>query len=352
MIEFPSLSRLAKQQAPQEVELAEIVSLLPNLKSLILESNTFHTPFLEHLPHKLHHLKIANCPELTSDMLHSYLSKDGSCELRELVLDHNARLDLAFLPSLQSTCPKLETLTMDLHYYSTRHTVDDAEAKYDYLLGADEVPTWPSTLRKIELLHLQKWTSEGAQNLFRSLIDSAKDLPDLRTLILRAHINIAWRDRVDFKDQWINRLQRVFLRRSVEPDPKLASLKAFRLSKQTGHSSDVSPKIRLRFSHVEITPRKPPLDNYNEADSDSEPLSKRRSKRIADHEREVSQAAVTDSSQVALLRTRGSESEVVSVASDDEEPAEGDWRNTPEAFLQNMCDVVDVTIDNQRPREE
>lgn len=53
-------------------------------------------------------------------------------------------------------------------------------------------------------------------------------------------------------------------------------------------------------------------------------------------------------------RKRGrSDSDAISVRSNKDEAANGnDWRNTPEKFVQGLCDVVDIRIDNQRPREE
>ena len=340
--DFPAFGRLAEQQA-REVEVAEIIGLLPNLKSLeLVTCDMIHTPFTEHLPRTLTRLRIANSPGLTSDTLHTYLSKNGSCQLRELILDHNVRLDLAFLPMLKQTCPHLQTLKMDLHYYSQRHTVNDAVAKYDYLLGVDEIPSWPSTMRELELVHLQKWTSEGAQNLFQSLIDSAGDLVHLRKLVLHAHINISWRDRVAFREKWIGKLRGVFLDQR-EPSMHLASFKTWRRWKGIEDAStDLAPSapgVRL-FSHVEI-PKRTQSAESSQLASDSDLSSKRRSRRIAD-------------SEAASLRRRSSTSSEAVSSSDDKEDVSLDenGQDDSEITVQGLCDVVDIRIDNQRPREE
>jgi len=340
--DFPAFGRLAEQQA-REIEVAEVLGLLPNLKSLeLVTCDMVHTPFTDSLPRTLTRLRIANSPGLTSDALHTYLSKDGSCQLRELILDHNVRLDLAFLPSLKQSCPNLQSLRMDLHYYSQHHTVNDADAKYDHLLGADEMPSWPSTMREIKLIHLQKWSSEGAQNLFQSLVDSAVSLPDLRKLVLHAHINIAWRDRVTFREKWIQKLRHVFLDRT-EPSAHLASFKAWR--KWKGIEDPLSelpppaPGVR-RFSHVEL-PQRHEKDEPSQMASDSDLSTKRRSKRIADTE------------AVALRRRSSVTSDAMSTPDNREDSSrDGDWQDGSDTFIQGLCDIVDIRIDNQRPREE
>ncbi|KKY28733.1 hypothetical protein UCDDS831_g00118 [Diplodia seriata] len=38
--------------------------------------------------------------------------------------------------------------------------------------------------------------------------------------------------------------------------------------------------------------------------------------------------------------------------SDDNGDGSGDWRRSQEKFIQGMCEIVDIRIDNLRPREE
>lgn len=305
------------------------------------------------LPPTLRRLELSNCLEITSDIMLAYFSTSAS-HLEELVLSHNAALSLSFLQGLKNGCPRLEALKIDLHYYSEKMLTDDSEPLYDELLGGDETPTWPSTLRHLEILHAQKWQADGAQNLFRSLIDSAPELPDLRHLAIHAHINIPWRDRVGFRDQWIKRLRRVYLRKSEEPSKNMGSLKQIRmwsdlqgktirpprsnrdeLSLDFSNDEDDTPLAAgRRVSHVRISPHKSSGDTDHYSDSDmAKPKDRgpRRSKRVA--ETHISQES-----------TPMSESE--------EDATKNDWRGQPETFIQGLCDVVDIRIDNQRPREE
>jgi len=341
LLEFSAFGRLASDHQAHEIEMAEIINLLPNLKSLEMVScDMIHVGFTDSLTQSLTRLRIANSPGLSSDDLHAYLSKQGSCQLEELILDHNVRLDLAFLPTLAQTCPCLKVLKMDLHYYSQHHAVNDADAKYDYLLGADEHPTWPKTIQEIELVHLQKWSHEGAQNLFKSLIDSAEHMPDLRKLVLQAHINISWRDRVAFREQWIERLRRVFLDKTY-PDPHLSSFKAWRryngIRDTLPERTPPTPQGARRLSHVEVDAQK----NQRRA-SDSGSSSNRRSKRIAE----------TEAAATLRLRRSGSVTDAISISDGGSPVTVGDWRSTPEHYIQGLCDIVDIRIDNQRPREE
>lgn len=247
--------------------------------------------------------------------------------LEELELNHNLSLDLAFLPTLGATCPRLKVLKMDLQYYSLRHTINDVDPKYDVLLRDDEMPTWPTTLQELELIHLQRTSPKAAENLFRSLVESAKDLPELRRLVVQAHINIPWRDRAGFRDQWIERLHRVYLRKSKRPDSRLASLRTwreFKATKAVDVDSDDESLVRRSLSHVQVTPRK----------RDSSP-ARRRSRRVA---------AAHDSQSATPAPDSGH--------STDDDVEEDDWRHAPEAYYQNLCEIVDIRIDNQRPREE
>jgi len=353
LLEYPAFNRNQNPHVDQhalQVEMAGIINLLPNLKSLeMISCDMTQLGFAENLTQSLTRLRIANSSELESDVLHAYLSKQGSCQLEELILDHNFRLDLAFLPTLGQTCPHLKVLKMDLHYYSQHHAVNDAEPRYLYLLGADEHPTWPETIQEIELVHLQKWSNEGAENLFKSLIDSAEQLPNLRKLVLQAHINISWRDRVAFREQWIERLGRVFLNKS-RPDPHLASFKAWRryngIRDKLPADIPPTPQGARRLSRVEVNVQKD-MEKAQRRASDSGSSSNRRSKRIAETE-----AAAAAAAAATTLRRSGSITDAISISEANSPATSGDWRSTAEHYIQGLCDVVDIRIDNQRPREE
>lgn len=356
---YPNDSALNSSQtepdAPSKPSgLAPAICALPHLKSLtFISCDSVVEDFLEHIPNNLERLELSNCLEITTSMMYTYLALGGS-QLRELVLNHNASLSLAFTENLKPLCPRLEVLKADLTCYSERMNYNDSVALYDHVLTDDQVPTWPMSLRHLELKNLQKWDAEAAQNLFRSLVDGAKDLPKLRYLALQAHINIPWRDRAGFRDQWIERLQRVFLRQKDEPNPNRGSLKQIRLWKQTqrsnlgeeasqnhqtptkGADSSGDGQIRRKMAHVRVTPRERPAATAVYSGTES-PATKqlrarpRRSVRVAE-----SQSASTAAEESS---------------SESESEADDDWRRQPESFIQGLCDVVDIRIDNQRPRE-
>jgi hypothetical protein len=356
----------AEPQAPEDDTaaaapgLATSIALLPTLKDLtFISCEVLVNNFLERLPKTLQRLEITNCLELTADMLRAYLSTSGS-QLKELVLNHNPALNLSFLPSLRAFCPQLEVLKMDLRYYSERINSNDAEPLYDELLSSDSVSTWPSSLRHIELLQLQRWEADAAQNLFRSLVESAAQLPDLRFLVLHTHINIPWRQRAEFRDQWIDRLQRIYARRGEAPNPHLGSLKQFRLWKDAqaegweigangrSRSDDAESQeeeftlgLGKKVRAVQVSPVK---DHEGDTDvfSDSSPEkelrpspdepSRRRSQRVAESARQASLSLPTSDSE------------------EEEEEDEADEFAHVEVL--GLCDVVDIRIDNQRPRED
>ena len=329
--------------------LAASISKLAHLKDLtFISCDAVMDDFLEQIPKNLERLELSNCVEVTTDMLMAYLLTGGS-HLRELVLSYNPALNLMFLPHLKALCPRLEVLKMDLTYYSERQNYNDAWAMYDQLLTEESVPAWPATLRHLELINLQKWTAEAAQNLFRSLIGSAKDLRDLRKLIIKAHISIPWRDRAQFRMQWEERLPRVYLRRSDDPNTYNGSLRQFKLWKQaqakgqkvTGPADlelDDETSTRRGLSHVRLTPRKPP-PNVETFEDPGPSIQKpqrpaRRSARVAE-----------------LAESQSATPPAEESSADSDEDGEEDWRTQGEAFIQGLCQVVDIRIDDQRQRE-
>lgn len=322
-----------------KLDMAWAISKLPNIKDLAFVScDVVSDDMLQRLPAGLERLEFTNCWKLNSDMLREYLLNKGS-ELRELVLNHNVTTNLAFLPVLKYAAPKLEVLKMDGHYYSERVSINDAEPEYKELMTAADVPTWPSSLRHLELVHLQKWSAEAAVNLFRSLVDGASDLPNLRHINIQAHINIPWRDRAGFRDQWIDRINRVYLRKAEPPNPYHGSKRQFELYKRVlarnngkATAEDLDAELHpRRISHIEITPHKPEGDTDAYSDIEPSPIKPtRRSTRVAQ-----SHASVTPSDE--------QESESEETGEDDAEEMQ--------LHVQGLCDVVDVSIDNQRPRE-
>ena len=203
---------------------------------------------------------------------------------------------------------------------------------------------------------MQKFPAEAAENLFSSLVESAQELPDLRHLVLAAHINIPWRDRAGFRDRWIGRLLRVYQRRDEPPNRYLGSFRQYRLYKKAKAAGRGTPppdaldgsdldedKLdggRRKMAHIQVSPAKPhdgDTDVYSDSSPDSKPRPQhRRSARVASA---ASQRSATPADQTTSPDP-GTEEE-------DEREAEEE----SEFHVQGLCNVVDVRIDNQRPRE-
>ncbi|USW50126.1 Putative leucine-rich repeat domain superfamily [Septoria linicola] len=362
-----SLEPSASQSNDHTVEgysppgLATSIAKLPALTDLsFISCDIIMEKFLQRLPTNLQRLELSNCLEITSDMLRDFFDTSGAY-LKELELNNNAALNLSFTQSLKEKCPRLEVLKMDLQLYSERETTNDAIELYDELLPEDEIASWPTTLRHLEILEAQKWSPNSAQNFFRTLVDRADELLDLRTLIIHAHIDIPWRDRVGFRDQWIERLRRVYERPQEDPFGGIGSLKQFRMSRQKPsdhiklYSSDLDelsrdmshtdrPRRSRTATHVQISPHKPSGDTDRYSDSDSQSTSttarpRRRSRRVAESQVVARSTTATPAPESAS-----------DIDTEDEDDTE-DWRKIPEKYVQGLCNIVDVRIDNQRPRE-
>lgn len=280
----------------QEAVVARTLNELPELNRVeFFECPALNESLLLNLPPRLTHLTITNCDGIDSANIGSFLASHGQ-NLRELALNHNRYLNLSFMIGLGESCSKLEKFTIDFHIYD-RSSFHDVEPGFDELLSLSEVPTWPATLQDIELAHLRKWDGTAAEVFFSSLIDAAPQLHDLRRLVISATLMIGWRDRASFRDKWIQNLESVFLRRSR------------------------APEVNRRRLHT--PPHEPELFGVDLA-----AIMKRKSVRIA--QRKLSETEDTDTSP-GSNRT----------------PTE----SSPPAYIQGMCDVVQVRIDNQRPSE-
>lgn len=319
------------------------LAVLPNLKSLSFETcGIVRGRLLPLLPTDLVSLSIVNCGELLSDALSSFLTTHGA-HLEELVLHHNQALDLSFLVDLKQACPKLEVLRMDTTYYSSLVMSSDNEPLYEALLGENEVPTWPTTLRTLDMQYLRKWDSTAASNFFQSLIDSAEELPQLQDLTIIAMVDTDWRQRAEFRRKWSATFQAVFARKWEPPNPHLASLKAYRLWKERQNAVQTQDqnvaeedKVDSFIEGVSEDLVKAPANA--ESDSDA-PLLARRNKQ---DERWGS----------TRLRSRAKAN-----ASYDEESeetgSEQEAQNKEQvSFVQGRCHTIIFRIDNFRPREE
>ncbi|KAJ4289558.1 hypothetical protein N0V90_010887 [Kalmusia sp. IMI 367209] len=330
--------------------LASAIAVLPKLRSLAFESCTaVNGKLLALLPSALLSLSITNCINLTSDALQACLSDHGR-HLEELVLNHNQSLDLSFLVDLKQSCPRLEVLKMDLNYYSTLALSSDNEPLYDWLLGIDEIPSWPTTLRIIDLEHLRKWNSAIATNFFTSLIESAADLPWLRELrILSMVDDMGWRQRADFRRKWAARFEKVFTLRCPAPSPHLASLKAYREWKAAQHGNTEKNDTELENSERNDSL----LDAVQEAQAENAPASDSDSDAPLLARRRQKQGERWDTRR---LRSRAKASTNYEETSEDginEDDSSDDGAGEEEPkVIQGRCHTVLFRIDNLRPREE
>ncbi len=319
--------------------LASALAVLPYLRSLSFETcGIVSGRFLPLLPDNLVSLNITNCGELLSDALQAFLATHGA-KLEELILHHNQALDLSFLVDLKQSCPRLEVLRMDTTYYSSLAMSSDNEPLYHTLLGETEIPSWPSSLRIIDMEYLRNWNSTSATNFFTSLIDAAEELPWLRELTIVAMVDTDWRQRAEFRMKWSAKFKKVFARKWEAPSPHLMSLKAFRewtAQSKNGNSTQISVEDKPEAETNEA--EKP--ETLEESDSDA-PLVHSRQKKDEtwDSKRLRSRSKATGSYDDATDKDSGSEEEVESDKDD-------------EHFVQGRCHTVIFRIDNFRPREE
>ncbi|KAJ6124235.1 hypothetical protein N7471_011552 [Penicillium samsonianum] len=301
--------------AAKEAGLLEALDMLPELQQLdIIESSLVSGEILTNLPNTLRSLTLNNCDRLWSSDLTAYMSLHGT-NLRELSLSHNRHLNMSFIQTLAQCCENLEVFKMDLsmHDASSYH---DVEPHFEDLLIQTEVPTWPVKLQEIELTQLRKWDDATAEVFFTSLVNAAPQLRDLRRLVISAILKIGWRDRATFRERWIGLLEKVFLRRSMPPDPNLRSLHK-RLLKPTTFMTRNGPD-ELGAGVDDPRP--------STADIGTSTSSKRQSTRLAHQKFNETDDAASGSSLVGTPQ--------------------------PEAGkIQGMCDIVNIRIDNQRPTE-
>lgn len=293
--------------------LVDALKLLTQIQRVeFLQCSVVNKEVLTPLPSTIRSLTLSKCDSMTSEDLTAFLDSHGA-NLRELILEHNRQLSMSFIQSLGHTCPHLKIFKMDVSMHDVS-SYRDFEPHFPVLLAQTEVPTWPTQLQEIELIQLRKWDDATAEVFFTSLVNAAPDLRDLRKLGISAILKIGWRDRATFRERWISRLERVFLRQSSPPDPNLRSIRARQLkpSNLASMKEDTEEKQidETRQWMAEIGPSTP---------------TKRQSTRLA---HQTSMEAV-DPTVNQLQRSS---------------PFDND-------MIQGMCDIVSIRIDNQRPTE-
>lgn len=355
----PSLKK-DQEDPDHESVLARALGILPNLEHLIFESSTlFNSKLLPLLPKNLRCLEVINCWEITSDDFADFLITHGQ-QLRDLVLNHNHSLDLAFLPILGNSCPYLETLRMNMTYYSIHTSYQCSEPIFDNLLLPDQIPDWPKKLQVIELSQLRKWGVNAAEVFFSSLIESAGELTDLRRLSIQAIINAGWRDRVLFRDRWERLLNRVFKRNSI-PQESNCSIRSTMANSNV--SSPIKPYSKTKATHILDNPIRFPNTNSQTIPKNKLP---RRSKRSIT--RAVSAGKYAESKTCGLIRelsilraTGGVDLSAMISSPSRSQRDESDSKcsllinkysdNNKSQIIQGMCDTVEIRIDNLRPVE-
>ncbi|RYP26242.1 hypothetical protein DL768_011807 [Monosporascus sp. mg162] len=368
---------LEEKDARAIKDLAVAIAALPYLRHLILESSTLaDSNLLGLLPKTLKHLELINCWEVTADDMVDFLLTHGN-SLERLTLNHCISLSLGFLRVLKGSCPNLTHLHMNLLYYKTHEHYHDDDPLYDHILENGEVPTWPASIRSIEIDYMRFDSISTAEMLFRSLVSSAPELPNLRQLVLGAKLNVSLRERIEFRKTWEEKMTAIF-RRKMEPpvsilgqqaedmDPlgqeeektehprqetKVKSLRNVKSSKiptrrstrladnssseglkESGDSDladTVDTKTPRLAAQLQWSIRDVPIPKHHDAD---------------DEKSEESEDELAAGLQRSLQPNGSKATRVAAKIPRDE----GEDVN----FVHGLCDLVQVEIDNQKPTEQ
>jgi hypothetical protein len=321
---------------PKMQQLAAAIAVLPHLEHLSFESSTLvNGHMLSLLPKNLKHLQLVNCWDVNAEVFADFLLTHGS-SLEQLTLDHCQWLSLAFLPVLRDACPKLTHLSMNLKYFRSTDSYNDANPDYDVLLGKDQIPTWPSSLQWLDIQHMRRWGGdsaiETATMFFKSLVDSASHLPNLRHLALKANINAGFKDRARFRDEWVRRMHDVFKRPVDDPKPVPRRPQALPAKFKALGISTTSARRSTRLAERPISPTTPPGGDVEDALCSQRELTLRR-------------------------RVLGETERLKNYHADDEhsedELASPVWDSFDDSltFKQRLCNMVDIQVDNQKTVE-
>ncbi|KAI8634412.1 hypothetical protein F5Y19DRAFT_413338 [Xylariaceae sp. FL1651] len=330
--------------------LAASISVLPNLEHLVIESSTLaNGSLLERLPKTLTHLELVNCWEITSEDLATFLISHGN-SLVHLTLKHCQSLSLGFLPVLGASCPNLAHLEVDLSYFSHHAFYADNKPEYAVLLGVDQVPTWPSSIQSIEIIHMRNWTREAAEMFFDSLMNNASRLPHLRRLEFKVILNIEWRQRQEMRQSLADQMTRIFKRKS-KPPKEQKTLRQIREMKPkvliSTTTSKPTARRSIRIADQSSTPvavdggalssSGRDLDKILPVSKDLESLKLVASTFDADDEDSSEDELAMSHADAYQSRHKNTTSSGVSLRNND--------------CFHGLCDIVDIQVDNQRPAE-
>jgi len=349
--QLPSATRESQPDDALEVDLQAIsqfaasIQALPDIEHLTIESSTIASGvLLMMLPKSLKHLELINCFEVTADDFAEFLESHGA-NLRRLTLSHCQSLNLDFLSVLAAACPHLTHLRVNLLYYQHHEAYRDSEPVYEALLSKGQIPTWPASLQNIDIDYMRFTETASAELFFQSLADSAQSLSQLRQLVLKAKLNVGWAERNEFRRTWEDRLVNVFLR-SSRPPQRFTNQRPQKLPRPPSKRLIPEPcpgsRRSARISIPQSSPESPEMPTSRSIKG-------------------TSRVAVVTKELQGLLATRpqgpGHEADHEDNADDDDEHgllmprASNGTRGKKTQFVHGMCDVVDVQIDNQKPRE-
>lgn len=345
-------AQITSMDKEHAADFAALIQALPALSHLVLDSCTVANEYLlPLLPTNLESLELINCWDITADALADFLASHGH-DIRHLTLNHNQSLSLSFLPLLGSCCPKLETLQINLAYYAHHVSYNDSKPLYEELLLPGQVPVWPRSIRIVEIENMRKWTPEAAEMFFKSFIDCAPDMPDLRRLSLRAMLDIPWRQRSEIREIWEMRLKRCFARKPTPPRP-WKSLADVTLA----HEPEPEPRrkpVKRRFSaeHSGPSRRSGRLSAQASGPSSRASSVARGLRRL--HRGKFSYREPDSDEDMDDLMDEGPGED----QEDESDAMEGNEVGAPSPasdasleFVQGLCEVVDLRFDNQKPTE-
>ena len=306
-------------------DLAAAIDALPRLEHLVFESSTVvDFNLLSLLPKGLKHLELINCWEVTSDKLAEFLQTHGH-SLERLTLKHCISLSLGFLRILDTACPNLADLHVNLLYYKAHEHYNDADPLYEWLLRDDEVPCWPASLQSIEIDYMKFDSVVTAEMFFKSLVASAPALPNLRRLVLGAKLDVSYRERSEFRKTLLARMSDVFQRRSKPP----TSIRSQELAERTKHGQyQIRRSTRRAVRSVSRT-------TTSDGDDSSVSPKKYLARELQWSMRDAPTRYREDSDDEELTaHHRG----LLKLDDDDD-------------FVHGLCDLVRIELDNQKPTE-
>ncbi|KAK6825354.1 hypothetical protein PG987_012848 [Apiospora arundinis] len=329
---------IAAMDDPVIRDVASIISLIPRLEHLVFEASTVaNGSLLEQLPKNLKHLELINCWEVDAEHMIDFL-RDRGHSLQTMVLNHCQSLSLQFLPVLGSACPNLEEIHVDTKYFRHHEFYKDDKPFWEVFLRPDQIPTWPTKLRCIDMQHLQFSDHRAARSFCKSLETSAERLPHLRRLSIDIKLNSTLDKRTKLRNYWAPRLQTIFKRPMVVPTSITAAL-----ARQFEQQAVIEPG-RRRSLKACATPirRSIRLAEVLSSPDVTQDEASGTSGREASRRGQVKKEA----------RRLGNESYDADGESDDELSNEinaDPKKNTP---VQRLCDVVEIQLDNSRVVED